>query len=432
MTLARQVAGVAVALMTLSSFLGGAGLIHGLDLLPGACAWLAGLLLWRGISRFQLIQSLVMAGLGLVGIAIATAAGDWSWWSALQRGNHSMLAMLAAVSFLRLITDTGTSNVPLPRGPRAVVQTLIATHLFGAVINISAPVVIGERIAVNGRLSRLQTQTISRAFIAASMWSPFFIAMALILQLVPKAQFVVISAAGFTVSTLLMGWCAWRLPRDPGAHEFVGYPLRWQALWVPVLLSALVLGGHLYLPALPVLILIEGAALGMVLGLLPLLRGGRAAAGLLAGHLRERLPGMGSEISMFLGAAVMSAGIESAVRHADLALSPSTLEPAGAALLMAAMVVLAILGVHPVASLSALSSLWDFSRLDGNLLGFVFLMVWGMGLVAAPVSGTSLIFQTRFGLRYLDLFKFNGAYVGLAYLLSVAMLYAYEAWRTAG
>ena len=89
MTLARQVAGVAVALMTLSSFLGGAGLIHGLDLLPGACAWLAGLLLWRGISRFQLIQSLVMAGLGLVGIAIATAAGDWSWWSALQRGNHS-------------------------------------------------------------------------------------------------------------------------------------------------------------------------------------------------------------------------------------------------------------------------------------------------------------------------------------------------------
>ena len=430
MTLARQVAGLAVAVMTLTSFLGGAGLIHGLEMLPGACAWLAGLLLWRGISRFQLVQSLVMAGIGFAGIAFAATAGDWSWWAPLQQGNHSMLAMLAAVSFLRLITDTGTRDIPLPRGPRAVVQTLIATHLFGAVINISAPVVIGERIAVNGRLSRLQAQTISRAFIAASMWSPFFIAMALILQLVPNAQFVVISAAGLTVSTLLMAWCAWRLPQAPEAAAFVGYPLRWQALWVPLLLSGCVLGGHLYWPALPVLTLIEGAALGMVLALLPLLRG-RAALPLLTGHLRERLPGMGSEIAMFLGAAVMSAGIEAAVRHADLALSPSTLEPAGAALLMAVLVVLAIVGVHPVASLSALSSLWDFSRLDGNLLGFSFLMVWGMGLVAAPVSGTSLIFQTRFGLRYLDLFKFNGAYVGLAYVLSVAMLYAYHAWRTA-
>lgn len=431
MTPVRLVAGLAVAVMTLTSFLGGVGLLHGLELLPGACAWLAGLLLWRSISRFQLFQSLVMAGIGLAGIALAASAGDWSWWPALQRGNHSMLAMLAAVSFLRLITDTGIRDIPLPRGPKAVAQTLLATHLFGAVINISAPVVIGERIAVNGHLTRLQAQTISRAFVAASMWSPFFIAMALILQLVPGAQFVVISAAGFTVSTLLMGWCAWRLPRAPEAASFVGYPLRWQALWVPLLLSGCVLGGHLYWPALPVLTLIEGAALGMVLALLPLLRG-RAALPLLTGHLRERLPGMGSEIAMFLGAAVMSAGIEAAVRHADLALSPATLEPAGAALLMAVLVLLAIVGVHPVASLSALSSLWDFSRLDGNLLGFVFLMVWGMGLVAAPVSGTSLIFQTRFGLRYLDLFKFNGAYVGLAYVISVAMLYAYEIWRAAG
>ncbi len=424
------VAGQAVAVMMVSSFLSGSGLLPDLAALPGACAWLAGALLLRGLSRFQWLQAAIMCGLGLTGILIAIANDDWSWWPALQKGNHGMLAMLASVSFLRLITETGISNTPLPRGPRAVLQTLAATHLFGAVINISAPVVIGERIAQQGRLSPLQSQAVSRAFVAASMWSPFFIAMALILQLLPGAQFMVISAAGFIASGVMMAWCCWFLPRAPGAADFVGFPLRVQALWPPVLLSACVLGGHWLLPRLSILILIEGAALGMVLAMLPLVRG-RAAPGVLLGHLRERLPGMGGEIAMFLGAAVMSAGIEAAVRHGHLALAPATLDATGASLLMLGLVLLALLGIHPVASISALAGIWDFKMLDGNLLGIVFLLVWGLGLVAAPFSGTSIVFQSRFGLHSLDLLKLNGGYVLFGCGVGSAVLFGYQWWHGA-
>jgi hypothetical protein len=38
----------------------------------------------------------------------------------------------------------------------------------------------------------------------------------------------------------------------------------------------------------------------------------------------------------------------------------------------------------------------------------VFLLVWGLSLVASPFSGTSLVFQTRFGLRSMDLLRWNG------------------------
>lgn len=428
----RSVAGTAVAVMTLSSFLTGAGFLPQLAALPGACAWLAGLILVFGLNRFQITQALIMSGIGLAGISVAIIAGDYSWWATLEKGNHPMLAMLASVSFLRLITEPGVAHsAALPRGPRAVVQTLLATHLFGAVINISAPVVIGERIAQNERLSRLQSQAISRAFVAASMWSPFFIAMAIILQLLPKAQFAVISAAGFIASGCFMAWNFWHLPRDPEAHAFIGYPLRVQALWAPVLLSTCVLGGHWLLPQISVLTLIDGAALGVVLATLPLVRG-RAAPQVFVTHLRERLPGMGSEIAMFLGAAVMSAGIEAAVRHGDIALSPAHLDASGAAVLLAGLVVLGIVGVHPVAAISALSSIWHFNDLDGNLLGIVFLLVWGLSLVASPFSGTSLVFQTRFGLGSMDLLRWNLGYVAMGYCVGVGVLFGYQWWANAG
>ena len=426
---ARPLAGLTVAAMMLASFaaaLSGANLFAGL---AGAFAWATGLLLAPHLNRFQRGQSGAMFAIGTACVVYATWHGDWSWWNTVRLGNHSLLAMLAAVTFLRLITKTGDDGQPLPRGPRAVLQTLAATHVFGAVINISAPVLIGERIAQRGKLTPLQTKVVSRAFVAASMWSPFFIAMALILQVLPHAQFTVIAGAGFIASSCLLAYCAWRLPRSPEVADFIGYPLRANALWPPVLLSSCVLGGHALWPALPILPLIQGAALGMVALILPWQQGTAALTAVTA-HVRERLPGMGGEIATFLSSSVMSAGIDAAVRQSHLQLAPTDLHAGGASILLAVLIVLALVGVHPVASLTVLAGVWSLPSLDGNLVGMVFLLVWGLGLVASPFSGTSFVFQARFGLRAFDLLRWNGGYLLGGCVLGVAMLYGYEAlWR---
>ncbi|MGE3771335.1 MAG: hypothetical protein AB7I32_00275, partial [Gammaproteobacteria bacterium] len=300
----RTAAGLALAAMMICSFAGGIGLPVPVWL-PGACTWLAGALLLPGLTRFQATQAALMSVVGLLGIAWASAHGDHSWWPGLRDGNHALLAMLAAVSFLRLVTTSDADDEPLPRGRRAVLETLAATHLFGAVINISAPVLVGERIAPRRDMTPLQAKTVSRAFVAASMWSPFFIAMALIVHYVPNARLPVISGLGFATSALMMAYCAVTLTRDPGAAGFTGYPLHWRALWAPVLLSACVLSGHALLPELSVLVLIEGAALGVTLAVL-LLRRPRETGAVLARHVRERLPDMRGELTMFLGAALMT------------------------------------------------------------------------------------------------------------------------------
>lgn len=414
---------MAVATMMICSFAEGVGLALP-AWLPGACAWLAGALVLPELTRFQRAQAATMAAVGGLGIVWASAQGSLDWWLGLRDGNHALLALLAAVSFLHPATATGRDAGPLPKGRRAVLETLAATHLFGALINISALMLIGKRIAPDRDMTALQAKTVSRAFVAASMWSPFFIAMALILHYVPGARLSVISSLGFATSTVLLLYCAVALTRDRSAPDFIGYPLHWRTLAAPAVLSACVLSGHLVLPELSVLVLIEGAALGVTLLALLFQRPRRVTATLVT-HVREQLPEMRGELAMFLGAATMTAGLGAAVGTVDITLAPATFGPGAAALLLAALIVLAAVGIHPVVCISVLAGLWPFARYDGNLLGIVFLLTWGLGLVISPFSGTSLVLQGRFGLRTMDLLRLNLGYALFGYAVGVLLLYLY-------
>jgi len=166
------------------------GLSVGHALLPwlpgwpaGIAAWTVGVLLLPSVSRYQQVQVAVMGLVGLAGITLAAAQGDTRWGAMLIEGNHAMLSMLAAVSFLRMVARTGAApDERLPRGRSALYRSLLATHLFSAIINISALFVIGQRIADDSRLSTLQAKLLSRAFVAAACWSPLFAAMAVVLQ----------------------------------------------------------------------------------------------------------------------------------------------------------------------------------------------------------------------------------------------------------
>lgn len=89
-----------------------------------------------------------------------------------------------------------------------MLQTLAATHLLGAVLNICVPVLSGERLARAGRLTSLQARLISRVWVAASPWSPLFIALAALLDFVPHAQPGIVAGVGLLTAFALMFCCA--------------------------------------------------------------------------------------------------------------------------------------------------------------------------------------------------------------------------------
>ena len=373
----------------------------------GIVAWSVGALLLPSVSRYQRVQVAVMGLVGLAGIALAAAAGDMRWGATLLEGNHTLLAMLAGVSFLRVVTRTGAApGEHLPRGRGALYRSILATHLFSAIINISAVFVIGQRIADEGRLSTLQAKLLSRAFVAAACWSPLFAAMAVVLHYVPGTNMLAVSVHNLPLAAALLAWTAWDLGRDPTLADFVGSPVHREALTVPAVLSMLVVALHAWAEGWSILtVIIVGAA-----SCVCLLRVGRPLVEtrrLLRQHVLRELPRMGGEFTLFLGAAVLAAGIAALARvyQPDIVLDPvhctSTIP------LFALLVALTLVGIHPVISAATMSGLFPTSLSAPDTVAAVVLMAWSVALGTAPISGATLALQGRFGIPSVRFLRWN-------------------------
>ncbi|MCE3000759.1 MAG: hypothetical protein LW892_13110, partial [Betaproteobacteria bacterium] len=254
--------------------------------ITGVMAWIACLLLLPKLPRHQLRLVLILAGLGVAGIAWSMANGASGLIGIALTQNVPLAGMLIAVSFLQLIAiGRQQSAEAAEQGRGALAKTLLGVHLFGAVINYSAVAIFADRLSARSRLSLPQAMALSQAFIVGAAWSPFYGAMAAALTVAPAASLtqlilwgLPVAAAGMTVT-----WLTLTSESYGRARDFVGYPLHLEALWVPAVLAVSVLAIHEWQPAWPVLAVIAAMALLVTLVTL-LLREGDATAVILLRH----------------------------------------------------------------------------------------------------------------------------------------------------
>ena len=93
-----------------------ASMAHGAGLglppgLAGGIFWLAGLLLAGRVSGLQRTQTLLMFAVGASGLLYAWLGGGQPQWQKALSSNQALLAMLAGVSFLRLISLPAVDDV---------------------------------------------------------------------------------------------------------------------------------------------------------------------------------------------------------------------------------------------------------------------------------------------------------------------------------
>ena len=125
--------------------------LHGLNpdtprLFAGIAAWGAGLLLVSRLKGLQRTQTLIMFLIGLTGLLYGLFTAQQAQIEKAIATNQALLAMLTAVSFLRLITLPAADKAEkTPIGTGALWRTLLGVHLFGAVINLSAVMILRER-----------------------------------------------------------------------------------------------------------------------------------------------------------------------------------------------------------------------------------------------------------------------------------------------
>lgn len=397
--------------------------------ITGVIAWLACLLLLPRLPRHQLIMVLVLAGLGALGIAWGMARGNDDLIRMALTQNVPLSGMLIAVSFLQLIAVSGnTTAEPLQQGRGALFKTMIGVHLFGAVINFSAVAIFADRLSARSRLTMEQAMGLSQAFIVGAAWSPFYGAMAAALTAAPEASLPQLILWGLPVAAIgiVVTWFTLTSKRHGGAENFVGYPLHLEALWVPAVLAVGVLAMHEWQPQWPVLAII--AALSALVTIITLLvRNGAQAGPVLLRHVYTRLPGMNGELTLFLAAGILSAGMTGTIDALDLGLPFSQFGAFEASLVLVVMNVCAWIGLHPIILVSVLGPWLMPLHPDQTLLAMPFLMSWGTGLTACPMSNTMLAMAGRYGLPFGELLAQNRRYSIKMTVVGIVVLYLYAA-----
>lgn len=402
----------------------------------GLAYWLAALLLWPGLSSRNRLQAGLLLGVGIVCLILSRWLGAELAWARLFSSNVSILSMLVAVSFLSLVSRPASEmDQPLPKGRRALASTLVAIHAFGAVINISSVFIIGDRLAQVTKLSREQSIVLVRGFSAAAFWSPFFAAMGVALSVAPKAQLSQLWLVSMPLAVLSLCLTYWQLARQqPSSHaiaaapyakaavgNFVGYPLHLSGLWLPLLLAAGVFLLHQLQPSLSILAVITLLAPLLSVSVLALTV--RSPLGGVKQLVNGRLPQMGNELVLFLAAGILAYGLESLLLSAHWQLPVSHFGPLAASLTYLCIVLLALLGIHPIVCITLAASLWSPLNPDHSLLALVFLSAWALGTATGPLSGINLAFQGRYGVDSFSLMRWNLGYLGLMSLCVVAGIY---------
>ena len=391
--------------------------------LPGLFAWAAGVSLWPHMSRRSKRQASALFAVGVAGMTWGAVRGAEPEWIQAVAANSGLIALLAAVSFLRLITRPETEGeLTLPAGRGAVASTLVGVHLFGSVINLSTVFLLGERMALGTGLDSRQVRVLTRGFSAAAFWSPFFAAMAAALTFAPQANIGTLVGVGLPLAGLSLLITYLDISRE-GADDFRGYPMHYGSLWLPGLLAGAVVAAHLYAPDLSVLGLISLLAPLVTLGYL-MVRG--SGVWLPVGrHVVSGLPRMGNELALFLAAGVMAAGLSSAFGGPGDWLPFAHFGGLQAVLVLLLMVAVSIPGVHPVISIAAVATLLKPLHPDPNLLALTFLSAWAIGVSTSPLSGLNLAIQGAYGVSARNLFLWNLPYALRMLAVVSVVLYGY-------
>ncbi len=395
-----------------------------LDAACGIVAVLAAVLLFPNLRNSAKIQVGVLFTVGAVLLLYAySQGGSFSLVNALSR-NTVLLTMIMSVGFLKLLLDLEPTKGLLPRGPKAHLNTLISLGLFGSVINISAPIMMCDRLAEEQPVDLFTARSMTRVFCACSSWSPYFGGTALILTLVDNVSLAAVMLTGLPLLliTIVVTHVVALYKHKERVDQFAGYPLAPSKLWLPVALTITVVLTQALMPSLPILVVISFSALllssGVLLFRLGLNKGGRA----LQNHITTGLPRSSNELLLFLSAGVLATGLSAYLATSNFQITLSEYTLSAACLTLAAMIVTAAAGIHPVIQISVLTPLLLPINPDPELLAMTYLFSWGLGNAASPLSGTHLIFQGRYGISAWQGAVQNWPYVVPMYFVAIGLM----------
>ena len=399
---------------------------------PAVFAWLAAFALWPDTSKIQRIQITCLALVGVAGLL-------WGWrhdvaidpWRVLAQ-NQLIISMMAAVTLLRLLSNSSdAAGKTLPKGKGAYLRSMLGVHLFGAVINISALVIMADRLSRERALSPDQALLLSRTFTLAVFYSPFIGGMALALAYTPGSRLPIIMLFGIPLALagLVLVLAIATMRTHAALDEFRGYPVQLESLWLPALFAIAILVLHGLFPAISVLALIITLAPIIVVVALTFRGGPLAMTHELTGFVRHRLADMSGELMLFLAAGVLASGIAALLASFGDWVPFSEFDARASSIILMVTVAVAVVGVHPIVVVSTAVPLLTSLNPDPSFLALLFVMCWGIGCAISPLSGTNVTLHGRYGVNSWFISRHNVGFCLVMMVIAIGLLHVYELVR---
>lgn len=387
--------------------------------------WLAALVLFarpglqrKGLSLFLLCAGIlaVLAGLargGTLSIALARSA------------NSQIVSLLVASAFLSLIgKGREQANEVFPSGRSAIGKTLLAVHFFGSVLNFSAVYLLGDRLMRKTAMDSRQIILLTRGFAAAGFWSPFFITMAVALKYAPGASFWALTLMGGGMAALALGLTYMETSRMGDAATFVGYPFHGGTVVLPVVLMGCVGAMHFVRPGNSAVEIISMIVCLMMAGCLA--AHPRRWARAFMQQVSHGLPALASEVVLFISAGIFGMGLSFLLGTMPPWMPFETFGFAQATMVFVAIVLLAQIGLHPIASISFVGPLAANLSNNPTLTASVFLYAWALSSAISPLSSQNLGAFTRYKVDGATIRYRNLRYALIMGVVMIASFYVYS------
>ena len=216
--------------------------------------------------------------------------------------------------------------------------------------------------------------------------------------------------SGMACIAFLLTWFEVKKDKIESLDRFVGYPVKFNALWLPAMLVLFVFISQVFLPSIKVLVLI--AICAVVISLLVLIaRKGLSLTRVdFQHHVIRKLPKMKGELLLFLIAGVFGSGVSAAMDGLSIGIPIEHFDGIVALVVLFFMLSLAIVGVHPVISIAVIGHWMASVNPDHTLLAMTFLMAWAIGVTINPISGINLALQGRYNASVWNIFIRNLPY----------------------
>jgi len=402
----------------------------------------------RSVPAQQLLTAIVLFSVGSVAVLPSNEFLDVLLQAC--EGTLIFVALFTGITFLQYpalnspsLNEIRDFIVRQPSGRRYLILS-IAAHFLGALINLSAMGLLTTFLY--GKIGPSDRQRMAcamiRGFSLASIWSPFFISIAVILHIKPELQWWDIAIPGFPMSALLLfySWAYDRIfshhatPTSATATPTDAMPkLPIQAVvkiaFLGIALSVLfIMSSKTLEVSIPIAIILVTPAIAIGWQFLLSKSGTRGGMPDMSHTVSRNIGKLRSQVLIFISANFLGYG---AARVIDPELISSTLLGAGIEswaaifLLLATMLICTTLMLHPLALIILVGQVFPAEVLGVHniSLAMCMVLVWGIATTSSPASGLTL-FMTRvmgeslwrIGWIWNGGYAFGGCIIGAVYI----------------